>query len=118
MTEFKDSIDELKELHVKLGEFISPDVIENKKKIEEAQYKILRDKDKPLTREIINFKMNNIREEIDVLEESLHYARQDVEFFQSNLEISNRAVEARRALEDTERQVAELRKEYSRLNAL
>jgi hypothetical protein len=80
--------------------------------------KVKQEADKPLSREFINFKLTNIRAELDELEEAVHYAKQDLAHYEENMEISEKATEARRALQETEKQIEHLKKEYSTLNAL
>jgi predicted RNase H-like nuclease (RuvC/YqgF family) len=85
----------------------------------------IRIKPKPLTphemtQEQRQWKIQSLKEHIDQLEEALWYAKQDVAQFTLKLDISHatKRMEAERAMEDTEKEISDLKREISELNAV
>jgi hypothetical protein len=85
----------------------------------------VRIKPKPLTPQEMTpeqrqWKIQSLKEHIDQLEEALWYAKQDVAQFTLKLDISHatKRKEAERAMEDTEKEIAQLKREMSDLNAV
>jgi hypothetical protein len=72
-----------------------------------------------LTREQLLYRRNNILDQLAEMEESLHYARQDVAQYFSSLNIQNpeKRLEAERALAEMVREFEMLKRELSELNA-
>jgi hypothetical protein len=73
-----------------------------------------------LTKEQLQFRRKNVYDQLVEMEESLHYAKQDVASYFSSLNIQNpeKRREAERALEDMATEFEMLKKELSEINAL
>ena len=74
---------------------------------------------KEMTAEQRSLKIQYLKEHIDQLEEAKWYAEQDVAKFTLKLDISHsrQRIEAERALEETKKEIDQLRREISDLNA-
>lgn len=75
---------------------------------------------KELTTEQLQYKRTIIFDQLSEMEESLHYARQDVAAYFSSLNIQNpeKRLEAERALSEMTREFEMLRRELSEINQL
>ncbi len=73
-----------------------------------------------LTTEQLQYRRKNILDQLAEMEESLHYAKQDVAAYFSSLNIQNpeKRREAERALAEMTKEFEMLRKELSEINAL
>lgn len=72
-----------------------------------------------LTREQLLYRRKNVLDQLAEMEESLHYAKQDVAQFFSSLNIQNpeKRLEAERALAEMVKEFEMLRQELAELNA-
>jgi hypothetical protein len=99
---------------------------EYKMKVEEQAEKLARLKarirdsqlDERKNQEFILFKIANLKEEIDQLEESLHYAKQDYDAWVAKADLSGGASKALAVVETLERDIHKAKMEISRLEAL
>lgn len=75
---------------------------------------------KEMTQEQRTWKISTLKEHIDQLNETLWYAKQDVAKFTLKLDISHmhQRIEAERAVADTEKEIDDLKRQISELNAV
>lgn len=75
---------------------------------------------KELTKEQLQYKRTIITDQLSEMEESLHYAKQDVAAYFSSLNIQNpeKRLEAERALAEMTREFEMLKRELSDINGL
>ena len=75
---------------------------------------------KELTREQLMFRRKNVYDQLAEMEESIHYAKQDVASYFSSLNIQNpeKRMEAERALEEMLREFEMLKKELSDIDSV
>ncbi len=73
-----------------------------------------------LTREQLAFKRKNVYDQLVEMEESIHYAKQDVASYFSSLNIQNpeKRMEAERALEQLLKEFELLKRELSEIDAV
>jgi len=75
---------------------------------------------KEMTQEQRTWKISTLKEHIDQLQETLWYAKQDVDKFAFKLDISHahQRREAERAAAETEKEIEDLKRQISELNAV
>ena len=75
---------------------------------------------KEMTPDMRSWKIKSLQEHIDQLQEALHYAKQDLDRFILKMDITHadKRIEAERAVKDTEKEIEELKRQISDLNAV
>ena len=69
-------------------------------------------------KELIDFKIRNLQEQIEELNESLHYAKQDLAQVMADMDISGKATEYRLAVENIEKEIQFAKDKISELTRL
>jgi chromosome segregation ATPase len=70
------------------------------------------------TPKIIKLKIRNLKDQHDACQESLHYAKQDYETLLNKADITGKTTAAKEIMERIEREIFEVRRDISELEAL
>jgi DNA repair exonuclease SbcCD ATPase subunit len=116
---FKESLNEASESQQDIKNDYKKIVEEQAEKLAKLKARI-RDSqvDEKNDREYVLFKIANLKEEVDQLEESLHYAKQDYEAWVGRADLSGGVSKALAIVETIERDIHRAKMEISRLEAL
>jgi hypothetical protein len=68
--------------------------------------------------DMIKYKIRNLKEQINECDESLHYARQDVDALVANADITGKVSQAKIIVERIEKEIYDAKKEISELEGL